>query len=68
MMSRHLGSAFAIVVCTLTLVLVLEDHQEASASPGDACRHESDCSPHELCVADSWSSSWGHCAAIRVLP
>jgi hypothetical protein len=39
-----------------------------SDAEGWRCSHSSECPVHELCVADSLSSSLGTCQRIRILP
>lgn len=57
-------------IATLVALIVLAlDGRAVSASPGETCRHARDCVGDGLvCLADSMTSSTGHCARIRILP
>lgn len=59
-----LAAAFA-----LALALCLAP-SSSSALEGFRCQHTAQCttSEHELCVADSLTSTWGTCRKMRVLP
>jgi hypothetical protein len=56
------------VIATIVLLAAILDSRIANAVPGEMCRSASECSHGEVCVADSVTSSTGHCSAIRVLP
>lgn len=69
-MSPH-GLAIRVLVLAYGLALgVSLFASRAACSPGASCEHTSQCSrAHgEVCLADSPTSSSGHCARIRVLP
>jgi hypothetical protein len=66
-MTRHLAAIY-LIVALVGLGLALFWPSAAHAVPGEMCRHASECSHGEVCVADSWTSATGHCAVIRVLP
>lgn len=53
------------LLATLVVALATGD---AEAYPGTSCTHTSQCSSGEVCVADDYNATHGHCVRIRVLP
>ena len=60
-------SSLFLILALIGLGLALFYPTSAQAVPGEICQHATECSHGEVCVADSVTSSTGHCAAIRVL-
>lgn len=56
------------LVLLLLVALALALLSATSDAEGWRCSHSSECPEHELCVADTMTSSLGTCQRIRVLP
>jgi hypothetical protein len=55
-----------VILAALALGVALGGNVDAA--PGDRCWHSSECSAHEVCVADGEASSTGRCVRMKVLP
>ncbi len=61
-------SAIASIAGAILLGLALAlGGRAAAALEGFRCQHSSQCSAHELRVADDLASTWGTCRKLRVL-
>jgi hypothetical protein len=57
-----------VVVLSLTISCAIAWGRYARALDGFRCEHTAQCSAHELCVADTETSTIGSCRRLRVLP